>query len=77
MLEYVLFVVTNYATKESFEISFNPLLPYIRMHILHTVLYTSFKVLTRNICLSIKSFFKLVIIFFILVILLRDSGVIV
>ena len=46
------------------------------MHILHTVLYTSFKVLTRNICLSIKSFFKLVIIFFILVILLRDSGVI-
>ena len=47
------------------------------MHILHIVLYTSSKVLTRNICLSIKSFFKLVIIFFILVILLHDSGVIV
>ena len=47
------------------------------MHILHSVLYTSFKVLTRSICLSIKSSFKLVIIFFILVTLLHDSGVIV
>ena len=35
----------------------NPLQPNISMHILHTVLYTSPKVLTRRICLRIKSFF--------------------
>ena len=30
----------------------------INMHILHTVLYTIPKVLTRRICLTIKSFFS-------------------
>ena len=34
----------------------NPLQPNISMHILHTVLYTSPKMLTRRICLRIKSF---------------------
>ena len=34
----------------------NPLHPNISMHILHTVLYTFPKVLTRRICLPIKSF---------------------
>ena len=37
----------------------NPLHPNISMHILHTVLYTFPKVLTRRICLTIKSFFSL------------------
>ena len=32
-----------------------PLHPYIIVHILHTVLYTFPKVLTRRICLTIKS----------------------
>ena len=36
----------------------NPLHPNISMHILHTVLYTFLKVLTRRICLTIKSFFS-------------------
>ena len=36
--------------------SFNPLHPNISMHILHTVLYIFPKVLTRRICLIIKSF---------------------
>ena len=41
----------------------NPLHPKISMHILHTVLYTFPLVLTRRICLKIKSFFtELVII---------------
>ena len=34
----------------------NPLHPNISMHILHTVLYTFPRVLTRRICLTIKSF---------------------
>ena len=34
-----------------------PLHPKVIMHILHTVLYTFPKVLTRRICLPIKSFF--------------------
>ena len=34
----------------------NPLHPNISMHILHTVLYTFPKMLTRRICLTIKSF---------------------
>ena len=38
---------------------FNPLHPNISMHILHTVLYTFPKVLTRRICLTVKSFFLL------------------
>ena len=33
----------------------NPLHPNISMHILHTVLYTFLKVLTRRICLTIKA----------------------
>ena len=36
----------------------NPLQPNISMHILHTVLYTFLNVLTRRICLTIKSFFS-------------------
>ena len=36
----------------------NTLHPNISMHILHTVLYTFPKVLTRTICLSIKSLFS-------------------
>ena len=35
----------------------NPLHPKINIHILHTALYTYPKVLTRRICLPIKSFF--------------------
>ena len=38
---------------------FNPLHPKISMHILHTVLYTFPKVLTRRICLPIKRFHDL------------------
>ena len=34
----------------------NPLHPSIIMHILHTVLYTIAKVLTRRICLTVKIF---------------------
>ena len=37
---------------------FTPSHPNISMHILHTVLYTFAKELTRRICLSIKSFFS-------------------
>ena len=37
---------------------FTPSHPNISMHILHTVLYTFPKVLTRRICPSIKSFFS-------------------
>ena len=33
----------------------NPLLPNISMHILHTVLYTFPKMLTRRICVTIKN----------------------
>ena len=36
---------------------FNPLHPRFSIHILHTALYTFPKVLTRRICLPIKSFF--------------------
>ena len=35
----------------------NPLHPSIRMHILHTVLFTFLTVLTRRICLTIKRSF--------------------
>ena len=38
--------------------AFIPLHPSISKHILHTVLYTFPKVLTRRICLPIKSFFS-------------------
>ena len=37
---------------------FNRLHPSISMHFLHTVVYAFFMVLTRRICLSIKSFFS-------------------
>ena len=37
---------------------FRSLHPNISMHILHTVLYRFPKVLTRRICLTIKSFFS-------------------
>ena len=37
---------------------FNPLHPNIRMHILHTVLYTFPDVLARRICLTIKRLFS-------------------
>ena len=56
---------------------FNPLHPNISMHILHTVLYTFPKVLTRRICLTVKSFFYLVIISLILMTFMLDPGVIV
>ena len=39
-------------------ISLNPLQPNIRLHILYTVVCTFPKVLTRRICLPIKSFFS-------------------
>ena len=41
----------------SFSIS-HPLNPNISMYILHTVLYTLLKVLTRRICITINSFFS-------------------
>ena len=37
---------------------FNRLHPNIRMHILHTVLYTFPNVLARRICLTMKRFFS-------------------
>ena len=37
----------------------DPLHPNISMHILHTVLYTFPRMLTRRICLTIKNFFSL------------------
>ena len=40
------------------ELSYNPLYPNINMHIFYTVIYTFPKVLTRRICLTIKSFFS-------------------
>ena len=54
---------------------YEPLHPNISMHILHSFLYTFPKVLTRRIWLTIKSLL-LVIIFFILMTLMCDSGVI-
>ena len=53
-------------------VTVDPLHPNIIMHILHTVLYTFPEVLTRRICLLIKSFFLLEI----LVTFVCDSGVI-
>ena len=51
-------------------ISVNSLNPNISMHILHTVLYSFHKMLTRRMCFTIKSFVS-----FTLVILMFDSGV--
>ena len=47
-----------FAVRTFVVISLNPLNPNIRLHILHTVLYTFPKELTRRICLTIKSFFS-------------------
>ena len=57
-------------------ICLTPLHPNISMHILHTVLYMFLKVLTRRICLTIKSLFYLVIILLILMTFMFDSGLI-
>ena len=53
----------------------NPFHPNISMHILHTVLCTFPKVLTRRICLTIDSLFQLVIISVILMTFMCVSGV--
>ena len=50
--------------------------PNIRMHILHTVLYTFPSILAGRICSTIKRFFSLIIISFIILTLMFDSGVI-
>ena len=50
--------------------------PNINMHILHTVLYTFPKVLTRRICFTVKSFLSWLTFLFILVTLMFGSGVI-
>ena len=55
-------------------LTLSPLHPNISIYILHTVLYTFLKVLTRRICLAINNL--LVVISFIFVTLMRDSGVI-
>ena len=49
----------EFAENEGLEnqVSFIPLHPNISGHILHTVLNTFPKVLTRRICLTIKSFY--------------------
>ena len=54
----------------------NPLHPNISIHIPYTGLYTFLKVLTRRICLTIKSFYWLVMISLILLTLMYDLGVI-
>ena len=48
------FVLVRFFPTLELEGRFNPLRPNIGMHILHTVLYTFPKVLTRRICLLIK-----------------------
>ena len=63
--------ISCYFSKQYF--LFNPLHPNISMHILHTVLYTFPKVLTRRICLTIKSYLK-ALMFDVGVILLGDIG---
>ena len=57
-------------------IHLTPSHPNISMHILHTVLHTFLKVLTRRICLTVKSLFYLVIILLILMTFMFDSGLI-
>ena len=51
-------IFTTLKLKEKFLIHLDPLHPNIGMHILHTVLYTFPKVLTRRICLTVKSFYS-------------------
>ena len=50
----------------------NPLNPSINIHILDTVLHTFPMILMRRICLTIKTFLDLVIIFFTLVTFMFD-----
>ena len=64
----VILLQTSNLLLKNFSSGLDPLHAKISMHILLTVLYVIPKVLTRRICLKIKSFL-LVIIFFILVIL--------
>ena len=47
-----------YLKKELKSILVNPLHPNISIHFLHTVLYTFPMILTKRICLTIKSFFS-------------------
>ena len=51
------FTITN---RGVLEMKFNPFHPNISMHILHTVLFTFPKALTRGICLKINSFISLI-----------------
>ena len=60
--------------KNRYNLTFTPQHQYI--HTLQTVLFTFTKGLTRRICLTVKSFFPLVIISFIIVTLMCDSVVI-
>ena len=54
----------------------NPFYPNVSMYILPTALLTFHNVLTRGVYKTIKSFFKLVIISFILLALMCNLGVI-
>ena len=45
-------------TEQALHFFVNPLHPKIRMHFLHTVLYTSLEALIRRICLTIKNAFS-------------------
>ena len=54
--------------------SFHPLHPNIRMHILHTALYTFPKMMTGRICFNNQELLQLVIISFLLMTLMFDSG---
>ena len=57
--KYTFVISLNVLTKFfHLHLIFNLLNPYISINILHTVLYTSSKRLSRSICLTIKSFFK-------------------
>ena len=55
-----LFLVTQVVAyyNNYLQLLLNPLLPNISMYILHTLLYKLPKVLTRRICVIIKSFFS-------------------
>ena len=76
-LVHVLWMLYHWATEDLWQAwQFNPFPPNAIIHILHTVLSTFPRVLTRRICLLIKSFLVLVIISFILMTLTCDSGVI-
>ena len=52
-----LWLASNFPNNITPESYINPLHPNISMHILHTVLLTFPKVMTRRICLPIESFF--------------------